>query len=80
MHVYHLGLQTETRWDLLKVAAGQDWMLVTDNPIEFCDRYGNIELHPAVIFLLPAVRRPEQVRLLKAAMKHMQTATALTPA
>jgi len=70
MHVNHLGLRTETDWDLLKVVAEQDWVLVTNNAIEFRGRYRTIELHPGVIFLLPAVRRPEQVRLFEAALEH----------
>jgi predicted nuclease of predicted toxin-antitoxin system len=73
MHVNHLGLRTETDWDLLKIVAEQDWVLVTNNAIEFRGRYGKIELHPGVIFLLPAVRRAEQVRLFEAALEHTQT-------
>ncbi len=30
MHVNHLGLRTDTDWDLLKVIAEQDWVLVTN--------------------------------------------------
>ena len=68
MHVNHLGLRTETDWDLLRVIAEQDWVLVTNNAIEFRGRYRDIELHPGVVFLLPAVRRAEQVRLFEAAL------------
>lgn len=71
MHVNHLGLRTETDWDLLKVVAEQDWVLVTNNAIEFRGRYSTIELHPGVVFLLPAVRRPEQIRLFEAALDHI---------
>jgi len=78
MHVNHLGLRTETDWDLLKVVAEQDWVLVTNNAIEFRGRYRTIELHPGVIFLLPAVRRPEQVRLFEAALEHAQTHPDMT--
>ena len=70
MHVNHLGLRTQTDWELLKVVAEQGWSLVTNNAIEFRIRYGNVELHRGVIFLLPAVRRPEQVRLFEAALEH----------
>lgn len=73
MHVNHLGLRTETDWDLLKIVAEQDWVLVTNNAIEFRGRYRNIELHPGVIFLLPAVRRAEQVRLFEAALENTKT-------
>lgn len=72
MHVNHLGLRTETDWDLLKIIADQDWVLVTNNSIEFRGRYREIELHPGIIFLLPAVRRADQVRLFQAALDHVQ--------
>jgi predicted nuclease of predicted toxin-antitoxin system len=73
MHVNHLGLRTETDWDLLRVIAEQDWVLVTNNAIEFRGRYRDIELHPGVVFLLPAVRRAEQIRLFEAALDQIQT-------
>jgi predicted nuclease of predicted toxin-antitoxin system len=73
MHVNYLGLRTETDWDLLKVIAEQDWVLVTNNAIEFRGRYRDIELHPGVIFLLPAVRRAEQLRLFEAALHQIST-------
>jgi predicted nuclease of predicted toxin-antitoxin system len=71
MHVNHLGLRTETDWDLLKLIAEQDWVLVTNNAIEFRGRYRDIELHPGVVFLLPSVRRAEQLRLFEAALDHV---------
>jgi predicted nuclease of predicted toxin-antitoxin system len=73
MHVNHLGLRTETDWDLLKVIAEQDWVLVTNNAIEFRGRYREIELHPGVVFLVPAVRRAEQIRLFEAALDYIGT-------
>ena len=73
MHVNHLGLRTETDWDLLKVIAEQDWVLVTNNAIEFRGRYGTVEVHPGVIFLLPVVRRLKQVQLFEAALNFAQT-------
>lgn len=72
MHVNHLGLRTETDWDLLKIISEQDWVLVTNNAIEFRGRYGTIELHPGVIFLVPAVRRPAQVQLFETALVHIE--------
>jgi hypothetical protein len=39
----------------LKVIAEQDWVLVTNNAIEFRGRYREIELHPGVVFLVPVV-------------------------
>lgn len=72
MHVNHLGLRTEADWSLLEVVVEQDWVLVTNNAIEFRGRYWEIELHPGVVFLLPAVRREAQIRLFEAALDHVQ--------
>ena len=72
MHVNHLGLRTETDWELLKVIVAQEWVLVTNNAIEFRGRYRAIALHPGVVFLLPTVRRGEQVSLFEAALDHVQ--------
>jgi predicted nuclease of predicted toxin-antitoxin system len=72
MHVNHLGLRAETDWELLKIIAEDDWVLVTNNAIEFRGRYRDIELHPGVVFLIPAVRGTEQVRLFDAALDRLQ--------
>ena len=72
MHVNHLGLRTRTDWALLKVIADGDWILVTNNAIEFRGRYREIALHPGVVFLLPAVRGAEQARLFEAALDAIQ--------
>ena len=72
MHVNYLGLRTETDWDLLKVFAEQDWVPVTNNAIEFRGRYRDIELHPGVIFLLPAIRRAEQLPLVRGSVASRQ--------
>ncbi len=60
MHVNHLGLRTEADWELLKVVAENDWVLVTNNLVEFRGRYRQIDLHPGIIFLVPILRRPRQ--------------------
>jgi hypothetical protein len=72
MHVNHLGLRTEKDWDLLNVVAKGDWVLVTNNAIEFRGRYRRVELHPGVVFLVPAVRGAEQIKLFRAALDYVQ--------
>lgn len=72
MHVNHLGLRTEADWDLLRAVADGDWVLVTNNCIEFRGRYREIGIHPGVVFLLPAVRREVQLRLFEAAVDYMR--------
>ncbi len=72
MHVNHLGLRTEKDWDLLKIVENDDWVLVTNNAIEFRGRYRRIEVHPGVAFLVPSVRGPDQVRLFEAVLDHVR--------
>jgi hypothetical protein len=45
---------------------------VTNNVFEFRGRHRNIELHPGIVFLLPAVRRAVQIRLFEAALEHVR--------
>jgi hypothetical protein len=66
-------LRTDTDWHFLKVNAEQDWILVTDNAIEFRGRYLEIKLYPGVVFVLPAVWRTEQLLLLEAALDWIGT-------
>ena len=34
-HVNHYGLRQSADWDILKIVAEEDWILVTNNTIEF---------------------------------------------
>ena len=72
VHVNHLGMRTQSDWELLAIVAEQDWILVTNKAIEFRGRYREIELHPGVVFLVPAVRRAGQVRQFEAALQFIQ--------
>ena len=68
-HVNHHGLHAWKDWDLLVEA--EDWVLVTNNAVEFRGRYRNLALHPGVVFLVPSVPRARQVALLSAALDHL---------
>jgi len=51
-HVRDLGLLNAKDWDLLKVIQSGDWTLVTNNVVEFRQRYrSKVELHAGVVFL-----------------------------
>jgi hypothetical protein len=52
----------------MDLVACEDWVLVTNNAVEFRGRYRRIELHPGVIFLVPSVRREGQRELFEAAL------------
>lgn len=62
-HVVHLGLSNWKDWSILEVVEKNNWILVTNNAVEFRSRYRAINLHPGVIFLLPSVRRAQQLML-----------------
>ena len=55
-------------WNILEVVERDGWILVTNNAVEFRSRYRRIKLHPGVIFLVPSVRRQQQLLLFEAAM------------
>ncbi len=77
-HVVHLGLGEWKDWNILNVVKNGPWVLVTNNAVEFRSRYRAIEIHPGVIFLLPSVRREQQILLFEAALADVATDPDLT--
>jgi predicted nuclease of predicted toxin-antitoxin system len=68
-HVNHHGLHHQSKdWEIIKVLVEQDWVLVTNNAIEFRGRFERLEAHPGVVFLLPSVPRSAQIELFSAAL------------
>jgi predicted nuclease of predicted toxin-antitoxin system len=67
-HVNHHGLHKAKDWDILKVIETEDWVLVTNNVVEFRGRFRRLDLHPGVVFLLPSVQRQKQIDLFAAAL------------
>jgi predicted nuclease of predicted toxin-antitoxin system len=67
-HVVHLGLGEWEDWNILEVVEEHGWVLVTNNAVEFRSRYRAIKIHPGAIFLLPSVRREQQLMLFEAAL------------
>lgn len=67
-HINHYGLRQAKDWDILKIVADEDWILVTNNAFEFRGRYQKLEVHPGVVFLIPAVARRQQIELFSAAL------------
>jgi predicted nuclease of predicted toxin-antitoxin system len=67
-HVARRGLRQRKDWELMDLVACEDWVLVTNNAVEFRGRYRRIEVHSGVIFLVPSVRRTEQRELFEAAL------------
>lgn len=67
-HVNHRGLHQAKDWEILRVIVEEDWVLVTNNAIEFRGRFQRLMVHPGVIFLLPAIARAGQIELFSAAL------------
>jgi predicted nuclease of predicted toxin-antitoxin system len=67
-HVIHLGLGEWKDWNILEIIERDGWVLVTNNAVEFRSRYRATKIHPGVIFLLPSVRREQQLMLFEAAL------------
>lgn len=67
-HVVRLGLAGVTDVALIERVKREDWVLVTNNAIEFRGRYRTITLHPGIVFLLPSVGRDVQLSLFRSAV------------
>lgn len=68
MHVVHLGLASQRDWDLLTIIRDGDWVLVTNNAMEFHRRYARLAIHAGVVFIRPSVGRTQQLELFGAAL------------
>lgn len=68
IHINHYGLRQAKDWDILKIVAEEDWILVTNNAFEFRGRYQKLEVHPGVVFLISSVPRLQQIELFSAAL------------
>lgn len=71
-HVAHHGFHTWKDWSLMEEVAKSDWVLVTNNAVEFRGRYRQIALHPGVVFIVPNVRRLQQIELFEAALSDIE--------
>ena len=77
-HVNHLGLHQAKDWEILRAVGEGDWVLVTNNAIEFRGRYRQLTVHPGVIFIVPAVARLQQIELFSAALDAIDKNPELT--
>jgi predicted nuclease of predicted toxin-antitoxin system len=67
-HVNHYGLRESKDWDILKIVEKEDWILVTNNAVEFRGRFQGLEVHPGVVFIIPSAPRAQQIELFSAAL------------
>jgi hypothetical protein len=50
IHVNHRGLHQARDWEILRIAIEEEWVLVTNNAIEFRGRYQKLDIHPGGCF------------------------------
>ncbi|MCI0429918.1 MAG: hypothetical protein L0210_05175 [Rhodospirillales bacterium] len=62
------GWPRKRDWALLTVVRDGDWVLVTNNAVEFHRRYARLAIHAGVVFIRPSVRRAQQLELFGAAL------------
>jgi predicted nuclease of predicted toxin-antitoxin system len=70
-HVNHLGLSGKPDWELAGRIAKDEFTFVTNNRIDFIRLFGNIELHPGLIVLVPNVAPALQRALFDAAIQYL---------
>lgn len=78
IHVNHRGLHQARDWEILRIAIAEEWVLVTNNAIEFRGRYQKLDVHPGIVFLLPAVPRAQQLELFTAALDEIDKRPDMT--
>lgn len=72
VHVAHHGFHTWKDWSLMDEVVKSDWVLMTNNAVEFRGRYRRLDLHPGVVFIVPNVRRSEQIELFEAVLADIE--------
>lgn len=69
-HVNHLGLSGHPDWVLAERIVKDDFTFVTNNRADFIRLFGEIDLHPGLIVLVPNVVPALQRALFQAAIQH----------
>lgn len=70
-HVAHYGLQSAKDWDLLRTIRDEDFILVTNNVLEFQERYEREAVHAGIVFIIPNVVRANQIELWTEALRDL---------
>ena len=70
-HVAHVGKAGCKEWNVLRYAHDGDFVLVTNDASDFRRLYAAQPLHAGLIILIPAVSRPLQRKLFRAALDEL---------
>jgi predicted nuclease of predicted toxin-antitoxin system len=69
LHVNWVKLAGKTDRVISAHAISEDWIVVTNNGIDYRALYRAMEVHPGLIIILPSADREDQVRLFKAVLE-----------
>jgi predicted nuclease of predicted toxin-antitoxin system len=70
LHVNHLGLSGQPDWVLAQRIVKDEFTFVTNNRADFIQLFGQMDLHPGLIVLIPNVVPALQRALLHAALQY----------
>lgn len=67
-HVHHLGLTSAKDRALRPIIVSGYYTFVTNNRSDFLRLYRKLEVHAGLVIIVPAVKKPDQKRLLGVAL------------
>ena len=70
-HVAHMGRAGWKDWEVVRYAAAEDFVVVTNNASDFRRLLAAQPLHAGLVILIPDVGRTMQCRLFKAALDEL---------
>ncbi len=71
-HVNFLGLRAGTDWALMQRILADEYVLVTNDRMDFLRLYAKHKLHPGLVILIPSVMPTEQAQLFHAALEYVR--------
>lgn len=77
-HVNGIGLRTFMDWTLMEIIAEHGWTLVTNNVLEFEERFRVTDVHAGVIFIVQSVRLDLQKQFFDLALNEAERIGDLT--
>src|ERR1700674_4012642 len=69
--VNFLGLRTVRDWCLMQRILAGEYVLVTNDGVDFLRLYAKQRLHPGLVILIPSVIPTEQAQLFRAALEYV---------
>jgi predicted nuclease of predicted toxin-antitoxin system len=68
LHVNWVKLSGKTDRSISAHAIAEDWVIVTNNGIDYRAIYRAMDVHPGLVIILPSAGRDEQIRLFNAVL------------